>query len=188
MGAVAELEPGLWASMTEAELVERWTGYAYALAEDFFLPGADRDDLRQESLIGLLNAIRDYDPALGAFKSFVILCVKRHLYTAVKGADRVKHRLLTGAVREFVLEDERVEAVDSIVDLRSDPQRTLEARETLAEVLDVLPRLSPFEAKCLIGFAVGAKYCELNDRPVYDKAAVGRVDNAYNRALRKLAA
>jgi len=66
-----------------------------SMANVYFMVGADRDDVIQEGMIGLLGAIRTFDPAAGAsFKTFSELCVKRHIINAVKMAGRKKHMLL----------------------------------------------------------------------------------------------
>lgn len=82
------------------ELIVRFRPAFGAMASKFFLPGADRDDIEQEVLIGFTKAIRDFDPTNGlAFSSFARGCVKRHLITAIRNANRHKHRALTDAHR-----------------------------------------------------------------------------------------
>jgi len=66
-----------------------------SMANVYYMVGADRDDVIQEGMIGLLGAIRTFDPDAGAsFKTFAELCVKRHIINAVKMAGRKKHMLL----------------------------------------------------------------------------------------------
>jgi len=66
-----------------------------SMANVYYMVGADRDDVIQEGMIGLLGAIRTFDPGAGAsFKTFAELCVKRHIINAVKMAGRKKHMLL----------------------------------------------------------------------------------------------
>lgn len=65
----------------------------------YFMVGADRDDVIQEGMIGLLGAIRTFDPAAGAsFKTFAELCVKRRIINAVKMAGRKKHGPLNDSI------------------------------------------------------------------------------------------
>ena len=65
----------------------------------YFMVGADRDDVIQEGMIGLFNAIRTFDPGAGAtFKTFAELCVKRRIINAVKMAGRKKHLPLNESV------------------------------------------------------------------------------------------
>lgn len=83
-----------------AELLTRFRPVFGALASKFFLPGADRDDVEQEILIGFTKAVRDFDPQNGlAFASFARGCVKRHLITSIRNANRNKHQALTQAHR-----------------------------------------------------------------------------------------
>ena len=65
----------------------------------YFMVGADRDDVMQEGMIGLLSAIRTFDPEAGAsFKTFSEFCVKRRIINAVKMAGRLKHKPLNDSV------------------------------------------------------------------------------------------
>lgn len=83
-----------------AELLTRFRPVFSALSSKFFLPGADRDDVEQEVLIGFTKAVRDFDPENGlAFASFARGCVKRHLITSIRNANRNKHQALTQAHR-----------------------------------------------------------------------------------------
>ena len=53
---------------SEAEdiLMERYKGYVRKLSHARYLVGGDSDDLIQEGMIGLMKAVRDYDPEKGA--------------------------------------------------------------------------------------------------------------------------
>ena len=74
-------------------------GMLRSKANLYFMIGADRDDVIQEGMIGLLGAIRTFDPNAGAaFKTYAELCVKRRIINAVKMADREKHRPLNDSV------------------------------------------------------------------------------------------
>lgn len=65
----------------------------------YFMVGADRDDVLQEGMIGLMYAIRNYDANAGAsFKTFSELCVKRRIINAVKMAGRKKHTPLNDSI------------------------------------------------------------------------------------------
>ena len=57
--------------------------------------GLDYNDLYQEGLIGLDQAIRSYkDQKEIKFSTFAFLCIKRKIYTAIKNANRKKHSIL----------------------------------------------------------------------------------------------
>jgi RNA polymerase sporulation-specific sigma factor len=82
-----------------AIVLDRYRKLARYLARSYDLPGSEEEDLVQEAMIGLFKAIRDFDLGRGApFRPFLTLCVKRQMHTAIKNANRLKHRLLNTAV------------------------------------------------------------------------------------------
>ena len=63
-----------------------------AISREYFLVGADFDDLLQEGMIGLYKAIRGYDKDKNHnFSSFASLCIHRQLQNAVKLNNRKKN-------------------------------------------------------------------------------------------------
>ena len=57
------------------EIFERYKMMVRKTAGRFYLAGGDREDLIQEGMIGLFQAVRDFDPEKGApFASFARLC------------------------------------------------------------------------------------------------------------------
>lgn len=63
-----------------------------AISREYFLIGADADDLIQEGMIGLYKAISVYDAEKNHnFSAFASLCIHRQLQNAVKNANRKKN-------------------------------------------------------------------------------------------------
>lgn len=70
-----------------------------AIAREYFLVGADFDDLLQEGMIGLYKAIGVYDETKNhSFSAFASLCIHRQLQNAVKNANRKKNSPLNSYV------------------------------------------------------------------------------------------
>lgn len=70
-----------------------------AIAREYFLVGADFDDLLQEGMIGLYKAIGVYDESKNhSFSAFASLCIHRQLQNAVKNANRKKNSPLNSYV------------------------------------------------------------------------------------------
>lgn len=159
--------------------VEDYIGLAiWAVRDIRYLPGADPDDLRQEAMLGLLEALRDHDPAQGSIEAFVILVVRRRVYDAVKAANRPARLLITDSIR--VARDfdhsQLVDAVDTVPDPQADVLDLVIAREQLAAIRTV--RLTRRERRAVIGQALGFSYGELGEEK--------SVDNALSRARVKL--
>ena len=76
-------------------LIRRYTRLVKTCARPYFLAGADAEDLMQEGMLGLLNAVREYDESKGTpFGAFARLCITRKIYSAVKAAASLKQEPL----------------------------------------------------------------------------------------------
>ena len=66
----------------EETLIRRYGSVIRSLARPYFLTGGDSEDLIQEGMLGLLNAIRRFDHQEDAsFKTFAVLCSMQRLST-----------------------------------------------------------------------------------------------------------
>ena len=64
-----------------------------------FLAGGETEDLIQEGMIGLFQAVRDYQPDKNTlFSTFANLCVVRQLCKAIEVSGRKKHKPLNAYV------------------------------------------------------------------------------------------
>lgn len=155
-------------ALNEAALIRQYERLAYWAAREFYLPGADRDDVNQEALLAALAAIRTHNPALGSLGSFVVLCVRRRLSTLLKNATREKRTAPEGS---------------EVVVYGPDPAEVAERRDEIRRLFTVVrDDLTPLERDCVVGLAAGMSYAELDTR--HRKTA----DNAIQRARRKLRA
>ena len=64
----------------ERKLIDHLSSDVQRIASSTFSEGLETEDLAQEGLIGLLEAIRDYDLTKNdSFRPFAILCIKRQI-------------------------------------------------------------------------------------------------------------
>ncbi len=74
------------------ELLQAFKPKVTAISREYFLVGAEFDDLIQEGMIGLYKAINIYDETKNhSFSAFASLCIHRQLQNAVKNANRKKN-------------------------------------------------------------------------------------------------
>ena len=171
-------------SGAEEELVRRYGQLVRACARPLFLAGGDSEDLIQEGMMGLLTAIRSYDPQKAAsFRTYAEICIRSKLVTAVRAAQRDKHLPLNHSISfETPLFDGTSEF---LFPSEESPEDVVIGREELQERLDALKgQLSGFEAEILSYYLGGLSCAEIASR-------VGRsyksVDNAVQRIRRKMA-
>ena len=157
--------------------------------KSYFLVGAEREDLLQVGMIGLWQAIVDYEPSKAtSFPAFAKVCIHRHIITAIKAATRQKQvPLNTSLSLEIPSEDEIHDWNMSDIlhaDLTADPEELLLRREDTKQLEERLQRLlSEFEWQVLSGYQLGKSYREI---AVELRCKTKSVDNALARIKRKV--
>ena len=161
------------------ELLRRHAGIVRSSARGFFLVGGETEDLIQEGMIGLYQAIGDYQiqEKSSSFKNFAYLCVSRKIIDAVKSAARKKNEPLNAGVflgdAEWLLGQSPVSPEELLI--ISDERKELKQKMSRA--------LSDFEFKITTMYVDGmscAEICEATGK------SAKSVDNAIQRSKRKL--
>ena len=174
----------------EAEdfLIRRYTRVVKALARPFFLAGADSEDLIQEGMLGLLSALRTYDPkSETSFKTYSQLCIRRSLVSAVRNATRKKTVSLDDCLSlESPLFDETQPemAYGLRIDSPRRPEELVIDKENTQKLFqNVFDVLSQFEQQVLRSYLSGVSYREIAEMTNKTEKAV---DNAVQRIRRKV--
>ena len=171
----------------EEILSERYMRLVRVCARPLFLAGGSSEDLIQEGMIGLLSAIRQYDPQGGSsFHSFAERCIRSRLLSAIKSASRKKHLPLNDGLSLEQLSEESGSQLSATPEVfRQDPENLVLARESKDELYAVFSRcLSKMESRVLAFYLDGLSYREIGARLGKDEKAI---DNAVQRIRRKLA-
>ncbi|MCR5654204.1 MAG: sigma-70 family RNA polymerase sigma factor [Lachnospiraceae bacterium] len=175
-----------------AEVFGRFKGLVRSRATSLYLEGGDRDDLIQEGMIGLFEAVKKYTPGKEAkFSTFATLCVNRKMWSAIEKHTGLKHSMLNEYVslsREaYVHDDEgggitREEQIENLRDIN--PEDQILSRERVNEIDWIIEnKLSDMEKKAMKMFIRGLNYVEIAE---ILEVSPKTVDNALNRAKNKL--
>lgn len=164
--------------LAEEELVHRYTRLVRICTRPYFLVGGDSEDLIQEGMVGLLYAMRAFDPNRGSlFRSFAEACIRNRILSAIRAASRDKHTPLNQAI-SFPLEE------GDYSPIQINPEDLLISREAYQERLHVLKeRLSRFEHTVFHLYLQGLSYEEIATQTNRTAKAV---DNAVQRIRRKV--
>ena len=172
------------------DLVRFFKPKVIAIAREYFLIGAEFDDLIQEGMIGLYKAIQIYDKNKNHnFGAFASLCIHRQLQNAVKSANRMKNAPLNkyipinyyggGEGRE---EDKQIKIV--IVDDNSDIEKEYIDKELNAIVISKVKNiLTDEQFEMLKMFINGASYTRMAEH--FD-ISTKQVDNTLQSIKKKL--
>ena len=83
----------------EEILIEKYKGMVKNKAKTYYITGADGEDVVQEGMIGLFKAIRSFNADKhAAFKTFADTCVSNQILSAMKKANRKRHKPLNESV------------------------------------------------------------------------------------------
>ena len=171
----------------EELLVTRYHRLVRTCARPFFLIGGDSEDLTQEGMFGLMNAVREYDSGKAAsFRTFAEICIRNRLYSVLRNAAGERHSPLNQSVpldTPFFDSNSYTSGTSHLA--QRNPEDDLIDRERTKSLLSgVRKQLSEFEAKILGYYLDGLSCREI-------AKAVGKspksVDNAVQRIRRKLA-
>jgi len=154
-------------------LLARCEPMVRAVAGDFRIPGAEIGDLRQIARLGVLEAIRDFDPQRGcSFLRFAGVCARRQLLAAAETERQVRRRALNEAIALFP-DDPLLQEFEPELSPDAIPLPLLRAR----------PHLTPLEFAVAAGWCEGRSYAEMARDLGQSRKSI---DNAWSRAKSKM--
>lgn len=175
--------------IAEECLVARYSRLVRICARPYFLAGGDSEDLIQEGMIGLLSAVRGFDPNKEAsFRTYAEICIHNRLRSAIKAAARDKHAPLNRSVSLGTpLFDGNPEsyAYGTQHQRAKNPEDILIDREESKGRLALLKsKLSKLEVAVIELYLDGLSYAEISTQL---GKPLKSVDNAVQRVRRKAA-
>ncbi len=172
------------------EIINNYKTVVKAKSRTFYLVGGEQEDLLQEGLIGIMNAIKNFDDSKGIkFSTFANVCVTRQMMTAIKTANRDKNSILNNAYSlnkiSHTVNDEEYELLDMIVDNSIlSPEDIFISEEGVDRIMTIVEEnLSSFEKEVLSHYLEGESYVDIAEIFDKDKKAI---DNALQRIRKKL--
>ncbi len=176
--------------MEKSELIEfaikKYSREIKKIASKYYIADGNNEDLFQEGLIGVIQAVNSYDLARGdkdseSFKKFVLMCAKRQILDAIKKSTRKKNEPLNN----YVSFDRTIDSIlfDPTMQ-QSNPEDDFILKESIDEknsTIEVL--LSGFEKEVLDLYLDGKSQSEIAN--ILGKP-VKSVDNTIQRVKNKL--
>lgn len=170
-------------------IIMRYRGLVNARANLYFIPGAEKDDIIQEGLIGLYKAANEFKTDKGLyFKPYAAACVKNNIITAIKTAARKKNSPLNSyiSLTKSAYDDGDESLLNNMaLDEVQNPESIVIDRENVDGIEYTINRvLSKLELEVLLEYLSGKSYQEI---AVSLNKDVKAVDNAIQRIKKKLA-
>ena len=173
----------------EEALLKKYKDAVRIKANMYYMAGADEDDVMQEGMIGLMKAIRQYSPEREAsFGTFAGICITRQIISAIRSADRDKHKALNTSVslsRPLETGNDEVTLADTLSSGTGEsPEEMLIFKDIVYYILHNGDNIfSEFEMNVLSEFIKGNDYEKIADKLGKN---VKSVDNAMQRTRKKI--
>ena len=158
------------------ELMEKYKALVNKLSRVFFIKGEDIEDIAQEGMIALYNAVLTYDTCSNiAFSTYATSCIRNRITDYGRHSKRNKNKPLTDSVPISVLDDRKMaEQSPEDIAIRAEEDRHLRGI--------IENGLSPDEKQILDSYYEGMSYREIADK-------IGKktkyVDNVLQKIKRK---
>lgn len=161
-------------------LVRAFLPYIKKRASRIKSVGLAYDDIIQEGLIGLLDAIDGFDDSKGAsFEAFALVCIDNRIYSALRQNARQKHMPLNNYLSMSNGDEHRL-----ILPQSSSPEELVILREEIGSISrHISENLSLFEKRVLSLYLEGYSYLAISELL---SSSAKSVDNALQRARKKL--
>lgn len=172
----------VWA---QEELLNKYGSMVRAKARSYYLVGASTEDVMQEGMIGLFQAICVYKPDKGAsFATFANLCVRRKILQAINLANRDKHKPLNLAESLDDKNNENLMAKVEALNIEVSPEETLIGKEERVDFWERLQKsLTKMEREVLTLYLQGLSYTEIAQELALQEKSI---DNAIQRIRKKI--
>ena len=166
-------------------ILKEYKKLIYLNVRNYFLVGADQDDLLQEGTIGLLKAIKNYSEGRASFKTFATLCIRRQILTAVRSSTAQKNIFLNEASgNNLETEDGHEDYPKGLYsNVKYNPEAIFLSKEKVMEFQDFVEHnFSPFEREVFNYMIKGFSYKEIAQEL---KKTPKVIDNSFQRIKRK---
>ncbi|HAV01308.1 MAG TPA: RNA polymerase subunit sigma-70 [Lachnospiraceae bacterium] len=174
----------------EEYLLEKYKPLVRKIAKTdaFKISGGDHEDLLQEGMIGLMKAVKNYDPRKGAsFFTFAALCIRGQMINAVEASNRDKNIALNSYISLYESTGEGGDAklMDSVDELMTRSVEDVVIDIATARELDrrIHMELSDFEVRVYEMHMAGMEYSEIAKQLGKEKKSI---DNAIQRIKKKV--
>ncbi len=175
-----------------SEIAKKYKQLVSNIAKKYYIVGGDSDDIVQEGMIALYNAILTYDKDKQiSFYSYAKTCIENRIKNLIKSDNSYKNFYLNDSVKYDaqgdVVKYNNVTEKSSVwapIDVVNSPEETIANNENEKLLKDEIEsKLSGLEYDVLTLFLEGESYEQISKTL---KINVKSVDNALNRIKNKL--
>lgn len=167
-------------------LLKKYKDFVRSKARAYFLVGGDSDDLIQEGMIGLYNAIGHYDESMASsFMTYAAICINNKLISAVSADGRQKNAPLNGYVSIYSSITDEAGEEASLSDVLPDTENInpeaiiLNEEQEKLTINRLFGKLSALEKEILSYYMEGMSYSEI-------AKIIGKTEKSVDNAIQRI--
>ena len=167
-------------------LLKKYKDFVRSKARAYFLVGGDSDDLIQEGMIGLYNAIGHYDESMASsFMTYAAICINNKLISAVSADGRQKNAPLNGYVSIYSSRTDETGEEASLSDVLPDTENInpeaiiLNEEQEKLTINRLFGKLSALEKEILSYYMEGMSYSEI-------AKLIGKTEKSVDNAIQRI--
>ena len=167
-------------------LLKKYKDFVRSKARAYFLVGGVSDDLIQEGMIGLYNAIGHYDESMASsFMTYAAICINNKLISAVSADGRQKNAPLNGYVSIYSSITDETGEEASLSDVLPDTENInpeaiiLNEEQEKLTINRLLGKLSALEKEILSYYMEGMSYSEI-------AKLIGKTEKSVDNAIQRI--
>lgn len=167
-------------------LLKKYKDFVRSKARAYFLVGGDSDDLIQEGMIGLYNAIGHYDESMASsFMTYAAICINNKLISAVSADGRQKNAPLNGYVSIYSSITDETGEEATLSDVLPDTENInpeaiiLNEEQEKLTINRLLGKLSALEKEILSYYMEGMSYSEI-------AKLIGKTEKSVDNAIQRI--
>lgn len=167
-------------------LLKKYKDFVRSKARAYFLVGGDSDDLIQEGMIGLYNAIGHYNESMASsFMTYAAICINNKLISAVSADGRQKNAPLNGYVSIYSSITDETGEEASLSDVLPDTENInpeaiiLNEEQEKLTINRLLGKLSALEKEILSYYMEGMSYSEI-------AKLIGKTEKSVDNAIQRI--
>lgn len=167
-------------------LLKKYKDFVRSKARAYFLVGGDSDDLIQEGMIGLYNAIGHYDESMASsFMTYAAICINNKLISAVSADGRQKNAPLNGYVSIYSSITDETGEEASLSEVLPDTENInpeaiiLNEEQEKLTINRLFGKLSALEKEILSYYMEGMSYSEI-------AKLIGKTEKSVDNAIQRI--
>ena len=170
-------------------LVNKYYPMVYKIAKKYYAPNAEREDIVQNGLVGVMKAIFYYKEGKSKFSSFVWRSVEAEIMTFISQSNRKKHMILneSTSIEEKIRDSDNISYEETLENKDYVQPQELVLRNKKSEFIKNLLKnsMKPEEINIIYKYLQGYSYKDISKLTGFNTKKIDNITQKAKRIIKK---